>query len=398
MAPSMELYAFGFNAHNQLAFSTTTTQDDPKDIYTPQKILSGTNIRLLFAGWSTTVVEVDGILLSNRGPVKLPAGILPSDLKSAFGDHTGVLGALTTAGDLLICRDAGEELIFARSQCGSGSQEPGPKIEHLTISGTGKICISPFQSQSTSSNSPLEPPSPLRPLERPSPLLHTYSSLPSLLSSSLPSTTHILPKPPTNLLSSANSFTALLGPTGSIYTWGDPRHQHLGRTPTPSTPAPLPGLVTALDGISIRKVASGGWLTAAVSEDGGLYLWGGWPGFGVDGEKGRIACLPSSLAADRKKNDEENAEREEEEEEVALVDIESGVDVVDVGVGADHILALTADGRVFGVGLNANGQVGIGKGEFCEEWVEVSTGLEEGRKILGVECGYWSSFVLVLVL
>ncbi|KAI9870713.1 MAG: hypothetical protein M1830_003890 [Pleopsidium flavum] len=121
-------------------------------------------------------------------------------------------------------------------------------------------------------------------------------------------------------------------------------------------------------------------MTGAVSRDGDLYVWGGRSGSSSGSGEGRISCLPSA------------------EDEVALVDIEGGVDVVDVGVGAGHILALTGDGRVFAVGLNRNGQLGIGEESgFCEDWVEVPLEFGERKKVVGVECGYWSSFVLVRV-
>lgn len=403
MAPSMELYACGFNAHNQLTFGHTP-EGTPKNIYRLQKILSGTSIRLLFTGWSTTVVEVDGTLRSNTGALKLPAGCSASDINSVFGDHTGVLGALTTDGDLLVCKDDdGDELIVARAESGSNPDDASLRIAHLTISGTGKICISPFPS--TSSNSPSE--QPLSPSTSPPTLpqyphyLHIHPTLPFLLQPPTPLTpqTHLLPQPPTQLLSSANTFTALL-PSGEIYTWGDPRHHHLGRTPTPTTPAQEPGLVTALGGIAIRKVASGGWITGAVSGEGDLYVWGGRSGSSEGGERGagRIRCLPSPWSAAGRRKDGEEVVEGEEEGEVALVDIAGGVDVADVGVGAGHMLALTDDGRVFGVGLNSNGQVGFGEGRrFCEDWVEVPMRVGEGREVVGVECGYWSSFVLVRV-
>ncbi|KAI9860804.1 MAG: hypothetical protein M1830_006217, partial [Pleopsidium flavum] len=280
MAPSVELYACGFNAHNQLSFNTAAPEATPKDIHTLQKILGGTSIRLLFAGWSTTVVDVDGTLRSHSGSLKLPAGSTASGIDSVFGDHTGVLGALTVDGELLLCKDDdGDEIGLECVDYGSSPDNASAKIAHLTIPGTGKVYISPFPSPSKSATSSIaQPPSTTTSSTAPSAphLLQTHTSLPDLLQPPKPATTqtHRLPHPPTQLLSSASTFVALL-PTGEIYTWGDPRHQHLGRTPTLSTPAQEPGHVTALGGIAIRKIASAGWMTGAVSRDGDLYVWGG---------------------------------------------------------------------------------------------------------------------------
>lgn len=139
-------------------------------------------------------------------------------------------------------------------------------------------------------------------------------------------------------------------------------------------------------------------MTSAVSRDGDLYVWGRQPP-GVDEGK-RIRCLPGAPRTS-KNGAAEGEEVEAGEGEVALVDIDGGVDVVDVGVGAGHILALTRDGRVFGVGDNMNGQIGIGEGHgrgFCEDWVEMPIGPENERTdVVRVDCGYWSSFVLVRV-
>lgn len=384
----MELYACGFNAHGQLKFSNLT-EDSPKDIYSFRKILSGSSIRLLFAGWSTTVVEVDGVLRSNRGMIRLPTGCSAQGISSVFGDHTGTLGALTSDGVLLVHKDGedGEELTLASSSPLSSPDSAIPRIAHLTVSGIGEISISPSISSATpSADASIY-------LGANPHQLHTYSSLSSLLHSST-ATTHFLPHPPLQIISNANSFTALL-PSGSIYTWGDPRHQHLGRTPTPITPAREPGLVTAIDGVPMKKVAGGGWMTGAVSRDGDFYLWGRQPP-GV-GEGKRIRCLSrASRTTDKAAEEEEEGGKDGE---VKLVDIDGGVDVVNVGVGAGHILALTRDGRIFGVGDNGNGQVGIGEGQgrgFCETWIEVPIGSEQERKVVvRVDCGYWSSFVLV---
>lgn len=137
-------------------------------------------------------------------------------------------------------------------------------------------------------------------------------------------------------------------------------------------------------------------MTGAVSRDGDVYVWGRQPP-GMDGG-GRIRCLPGAGGTIHKS---EGEDVDGDEGEVALVDIDGGVDVVDVGVGAGHVLALTRAGRVFGVGENKNGQLGVGEGQgrgFCETWIEVPIGTEKDRKsVVWVDCGYWSSFVLLRV-
>lgn len=91
-------------------------------------------------------------------------------------------------------------------------------------------------------------------------------------------------------------------------------------------------------------------------------------------------------------------------EEVGLVDLEGGVDVRDVGVGAGHVVALTESGGVWGTGENRNGQLGMGEGAmearmkraFQENWVKMGGEEVWGKgKVVSVEAGEWGTFVLV---
>lgn len=293
-------------------------------------------------------------------------------------------------------------------------------------------------------------------------LLHTFPSLSALLTSPSPQSTHPLPSPPIELLASSTSFTALH--PSQILTWGSPLHSHLGRTPTSETPASMPGPVLALGGIPIRKVAARGWMTAALSRDHELYVWGGraeerakiGPLRMRDGEEVALVDVGLSSAAvidggcrgiegvDRVADLEvgEEDEREVEEEE----------GILDVAVGESHIIVLTTTGRVSAVGEGKWGQLGTGRRKFEREWVHVHVPLSAGateresgvlsnvddddvdnmvrvegeaarrpgqhtskekstgnlpregdfqrrtrRKIVGVECGFWNSFLLVSV-
>jgi len=115
--------------------------------------------------------------------------------------------------------------------------------------------------------------------------------------------------------------------------------------------------------------------------DGGAYVWG----------KGRPERVePRAVKA-----------LEGEGEGVRLVEVGGGegegglgLGVVDVGVGGGHIVVLAEGGRVFVVGENGNGQLGLGKGadDFVEDWREVEEW--KGWHVDKVWCGVDSSFVL----
>lgn len=178
----------------------------------------------------------------------------------------------------------------------------------------------------------------------------------------------------TSLIASATSFAALTW-NNEVLTFGSALHpQTLGRTPTVTYPADTPCPIPFLGGIPIRKIAVGGWVGAVVSHDSDLYVWGGQAG-----EAKKIKALPCISDG----------------EEVKLVDIDGEVDVVDVGVGSGHIIALTADGKVWATGEGECGQLGTGSKAFEEDWVEVRGEWEGKGKVVEVGCGVWCSWLLV---
>lgn len=170
--------------------------------------------------------------------------------------------------------------------------------------------------------------------------------------------------------------------TGEVLTFGSPLHaRSLGREPTAHDPADSPSAIPSLGGIPIDKIASGGWIGAAVSRDRDLYIWGGRAG-----EERKFKALPADHFDD-------------DDETVRLVDIDGGVDVVDVGVGSGHVVALTAEGEVWATGDGECGQLGNGGRRFEEEWIRVRGDWEgEGKgkgKLVGLGCGVWCSWVVV---
>lgn len=73
-----------------------------------------------------------------------------------------------------------------------------------------------------------------------------------------------------------------------------------------------------------------------------------------------------------------------------------GLDVFDVAVGRDYMIALTIDGeerQVWGIGSNGHGQLGLGDTEGVQKWVELEV---PGKgKVEGVWTGYDNSFLVV---
>lgn len=364
----MEIHACGFNAHNQLSFESV--DNDPKDIDQFACIYMARHIKVLCALWSTTVLEVDGELVLrgsqhtalNRGLIRLDT----CDVSRLYGDQTGVLGALAKDGSIWSLKAAETSLQMVPERFHRKAEVP---IQHIAIAGNGEVCICRHMSSGGGSSDEF--------LEFERSTLSLFTSLADFLSDNDPKASYDLQVTIAQLTANSTAFTAL-AVNGEVYTWGDPRHSHLGRTPTAMVSAYTPSPVTFLGGIPIKKVAAEGWITAAVSRDNDLYVWGGRPG-----ESERIGALPAVGQGSRDEDDEE---------EVKLVDIDGGTDIVDAAVGGGHVVVLTAEGRVFTTGRGDNGQLGTGQRCFADDWVEVIS--LQGKRVIGVECALWASFAI----
>ncbi|MCJ1452973.1 hypothetical protein MMC28_003318 [Mycoblastus sanguinarius] len=383
----MELYMCGFNAHHQLNHKE---QHHDEEITRFEKVNRSPHVDVRCASWSSTVIESDGSLVhlgfrqSGLRPVWIDGPPL-RNIKTIFGDTSGVLGALTTDGSVYLYHDdsghgRSPELKKHRFNGESFLVQQGLAVEYLAIAENGEVCICTNTASRKRAHSGCTPvltdETPQFTFSPPTAKIdiHTFTSFNHFLSCDPPTSSYPLTAPVVSLLASATAFTALTA-TQEVLTFGSLLHpQALGRTPTPARPANRPCSVPFLGGIPIRKVDVGGWIGAAVSEDRDLYIWGGRAG-----DSRRISALPSVP----------------DEEEVQLVDIKGGVDVVDVGVGLGHVVALTGEGEVWVTGEADYGQLGTGEKEFEEDWVRVKGDWEGKGKVVGVGCGVWCSWVVV---
>lgn len=169
---------------------------------------------------------------------------------------------------------------------------------------------------------------------------------------------------------------------GTVYTLStDPRFTRVaGRDVDAHTHTVLP--VPFLAHTRVAKVAAGGLYTVAVASDGELFLWGQ----AQAGTPGELRCLAHMT--------------EDDDEYVRTVDFGDGARVLDVAVGAGHVLvAVEREGarEVWAAGDNRYGALGLGvemkRREFVDEFVEVRA--LRGRRVMQMVCAGMSSCVVV---
>ena len=187
------------------------------------------------------------------------------------------------------------------------------------------------------------------------------------------------------LVSNATTTTGLTT-TGQVYTWThDSRYPKLlGRPVDPDTPASIPHRIEYFSETIITDIASGGYLTAAISSDGELYLWGQ----SCPGTVGSLAIFQKSVDDDA-------------DEFVKCVELSIGgreAQITRVAVGSGHVIvaAETKKGEraVFAAGQGGCGQLGLsGTPEFLEEFTELK-GLRK-RKVVEIRASGWSTWVVV---
>lgn len=127
-------------------------------------------------------------------------------------------------------------------------------------------------------------------------------------------------------------------------------------------------------GEPIKHVSAGGYSLAALTESGAIYIWGMPPRGSYHGRNAfaTLSGIPN------------------------YTQVDDGKDVQDMAVGDSHAIALTADGSIYVMGENTNGQIGLGKfsGEGVQSWMKAILDVPSGHEAVGVAAGPRSSFVL----
>lgn len=201
---------------------------------------------------------------------------------------------------------------------------------------------------------------------------------------------------PAQLVVNATTQTAL-DQDGRVYTrTTDPRYPAcLGRAHTgTSTFEPVPYLSET----HITKIASGGYMTAAVSAEGELFLWG-QANPGTKGELGVLHRLDYASDVEEARSTTIQSDAMTDDDVRCLVVYIQGKEAraYDVAVGSGHILVAARDDLgnrvVFGAGCGSEGQLGVNSiSDFYEEFCEVEA--LRNKAIVQMIASGWTSLVV----
>ncbi|KAL8863245.1 MAG: hypothetical protein Q9178_000620 [Gyalolechia marmorata] len=380
MASSGKVLAAGFNLHGQLEPTVSEINGSLPRFTQIQKlgqVDSDRDIVIRCALWSATIINTGEVFvhygISGTDPPQIHFDALIGldgrpKLGMFFGDISGVKGFLDpNSGDLYILQDDGKNHArFVRHYFHPNDFLPrtGKKITGIAVAGNTWVCIT------TSCKDPA---------------VFLFSSLKPLLEGSDPLEWYTLHEAVKTLVATSTTFTTLGRQRPCVETFGDARYPTLlGRSPSVQSPASLPTVISALDGIKIAKIAAGPWLIAALSSEKDLYVWGHVMQLPMDdnySDFDKLLNLGDSNGTP---------------EDVQLVDIPDGNDVEDVGVGDHHVVVQTTIGDLWGYGSNEFGQLGLGTGVKSTQgkWVKIYTP-NEGENVREIAAGPLSTFIVV---
>ena len=182
-----------------------------------------------------------------------------------------------------------------------------------------------------------------------------------------------------------NNHSLFLGATGNVYSSGIGSRGQLGHGDIGTHKSPQ--LIEALAGVPITGIAAGGWHSLALSSCSDVYTWG-WD---CSGQLGHYQ--PSS------NSDDSSKDRTAEVVAVPrLLDSEetNQCDFVSISAGSRHSVAVSSDGRVWGWGWSAYGQLGTVSPCVAHPSV-ISLDPHTLSQFVPrtVECGPWNTFIVL---
>jgi hypothetical protein len=394
----MKLYAFGYDVR-----STQLSSTPESDTFTPTPILCAPTIRILYSSWCDLLVAhhspSTSWTLTYHGTSLTPAQISSLTCSSAikyalnrstpisfFGSttHDGLRGYILSSPShiVLFGTDLEIENGSAAIEHFCAHDDDARIVEGVEMDSAGGVYVCTNGGITYFDT------------------IHKLHDLASAAAAAPDQTCGTFS--PKQICTNATTATAL-GSDGKVYTaTRDARYAKcLGRMYTGS--AGFEG-VPYLEETEVKKISSGGYMSAAVSADGELFLWGqGNPGGGQ-----QLAVLKEEDALDGGREMVETGiiveDGQDEMVKCLSVFVEGEeASVYDVAVGHGHVLVAAevpvkggnTRRAVLGAGTNGKGQLGLSsKAEFVQDFEELPT--LKGLKIEQMAATAWSMFVVTL--
>ena len=172
----------------------------------------------------------------------------------------------------------------------------------------------------------------------------------------------------------SSNHKMVLTSDGQIFGWGQNRYGELGNTASFSRVPVVVSTNGVLAGKTVVAIATGKYYSVALTGDGHVFTWG----LNTSGELGNNSTISSRVPV-----------------AVSANGVLAGKMVVAITAGSSHSLALTADGQVFGWGLNTSGQLGNNSTTNSLVPVEVNAnGVLAGKTVVAIAAGSSHSLAL----
>mmetsp|Transcript_30680 Transcript_30680/g.80173 ORF Transcript_30680/g.80173 Transcript_30680/m.80173 type:complete len:731 (-) Transcript_30680:486-2678(-) len=169
-------------------------------------------------------------------------------------------------------------------------------------------------------------------------------------------------------VSCGTHHTLALSDNGDVWSWGSGEYGKLGHGD--ETKHTSPKLVEPLRGKGIVYVACGGFHSGAVTDTGGIFMWGG-------GDKGQLGLGEESNVA-----------------LPTLVDGLRGRHIVSLSLGMHHSMGVSDRGEVFSWGSGEYGRLGHGDDQNSPSALPISS-LGGGKNVVAAAAGGFHSLALV---
>jgi alpha-tubulin suppressor-like RCC1 family protein len=174
-------------------------------------------------------------------------------------------------------------------------------------------------------------------------------------------------------------YSLALTADGKIFSWGSNSFNQLGNGNSTDQPVPVAlDMTGALSGKTVTAIAAGDEFAVALASDGTVYSWG-YNQFGRLGVSPATSAASSPIAVD-------------------VSGVLSGKTITAIAAGRGFALVLSSDSKIFGWGIDADGEIGNGSvpmNSFTNAPLATDmSGVLSGLTVTAISCAGYHSLAL----